>query len=42
LIFFYQRFLKYAIQCDDIVREDRHVAELYQEAMEELKMRPKE
>lgn len=33
-IFGYQRFLKYAILGDDIVIEDRHVAELYQEAME--------
>ena len=33
-IFGYQRKKKYAILGDDIVIEDRHVAELYQEAME--------
>ena len=33
-----QRFLKYSILGDDIVIGDRHVAELYEEAMEELQM----
>lgn len=33
-----QRFLKYAILGDDIVIGDRRVAELYEEAVEELQM----